>query len=78
MAVLVTVKAIADFPHHDRLVRAGELVSMRAEEAAAAARRRLVSLTRPRQAAVEAPPRQPAAVPDVRRRYRRRDLQPEP
>lgn len=87
-AVLFTVKAVKDFPFRDRLVRAGELVAMRAPEAAAHARLGRVSLTRPPRpavipgavlsSAVEAETPAPAPAAEARRRYRRRDLQPEP
>lgn len=83
MPVIVTVQAVKDFYFHDRNVRVGELVAMRALEAAALHRLGRVSLTRPA-ARAELQPRAPIqtaaaeAAPEPRRRYKRRDLQPEP
>jgi len=84
MARVVTVKAVAVFHYDGRAVQAGERVTMRPLEAAAAHRLGYVSLTREARAAIPrlvpgARAQAAAAEPEKRRRsYRRRDLDPEP
>jgi len=70
----VMVGAVAPFDYEGRHVEIGEVVAMWPLDAAAAKRGGLVTLTRP------ARPQPPAAPPPApeKRRYRRRDLQPEP
>jgi hypothetical protein len=68
------IVAVAPFDYEGRQVERGEVVAMWPLDAAAAKRGGLVSLTRPARA--QAPPPEPPAP--EKRRYRRRDLQPEP
>jgi hypothetical protein len=77
-APLVPVKAVATFHYDGRAVRAGERIAMRATEAAAAHRLGYVSLTRPPRNGRAPEPQTPAPDPEKRRRYKRRDLEPEP
>ena len=83
MPRIVNVQAVAAFHYDGHVVHAGDRVTMRPLDALVAHRLGHISLTRPLRdpapravAAAVAPP-EPAA-PDARRRYRRRDLQPEP
>jgi hypothetical protein len=76
MARTVIVQAVAAFSYAGRSVRAGERVAMPALDALAQHRAGHVSLTR---VARTDAPREPAAdTPAPRRRYRRRDLEPQP
>jgi hypothetical protein len=72
----VTVAAVAEFGYLGRHIEVGDRVLMDPLEAAAAHRRGLVSLTRP--ARGDRPAAPPPPAPETKRRYRRRDLQPEP
>ena len=79
---VVVVQAVAHFSYDGRAVHAGELVTMAPLDAVVAHRHGLVSLTRPR--VLPPIPLVPAIelvdvdeVPAPKRRYRRRDLEPE-
>lgn len=85
MSKTVDVPALRAFTYRGRQVVEGEMVSMVPIEAAAHARRKLVSLSKGRyptreMRAAQAPQPQPQPDPEPsisprRRRYRRRDLQ---
>ena len=83
MVQRVVVQAVAPFSYEGRARRPGELVTMRPIDAAVAHRRGEVSLTR-RSDPSPAPALQTAALGTEpprsvsRRRYRRRDVEPEP
>jgi hypothetical protein len=79
MAREVTVAAKATFHYDGREIRPGERVTMRPLEAAAAARLGYVTLTRPRGGLPPATRARDEAAPEPekRRRYRRRDLEPD-
>ena len=84
MPRIVNVQAVAAFHYDGQIVRAGERVTMRPLDALVAHRLGHVSLSRPLRevlprASTPEPDRAvPASAPEPRRRYRRRDLQPEP
>lgn len=79
MIRLVVVQAVVGFQYEGRAIRPGDLVSMRPLDAAVAHRHGLVSLTRPRgHSTTRVPVPSPAAAASTpRRRYRRRDLEPD-